>query len=315
MAVPSHPGPAVNIESIGSTRATDPLGRPAGGWRLRLYCTIYQSDTHAGRAFDVLIVSAIVVSVAIVMADSVQAWHARHQDVFERLEWLFTVLFTVEYIARLAAVEHPLRYARSFFGIVDLIAVLPTYLALFVPELHALIDVRILRLLRIFRIFRLTEYVAEYQVMGEALRASRRKIMVFLSAVLMVALILGTLLYVVEGPEHGFKDIPTSVYWAITTITTVGFGDITPKTETGRFIASVMMLIGWGTLAVPTGIVTAEIAVGRRARERAAERACTQCGAGGYGPEARFCQQCGTPLPPLVIAAPPAAQPPRDPGP
>ena len=298
MAGSPHANPSATMKSIETSRAKDPLGRPAGGWRLRLYCVIYESDTQAARAFDVFIVTAILISVAIVMAGSVQAWNARHRMVFEGLEWFFTLLFTVEYIARLVSVDRPLRYARSFFGIVDLIAVLPTYLALFVPELHALIDVRILRLLRIFRIFRLTEYIAEYQVMGDALRASRRKIMVFLSAVLMVALILGTLLYVVEGPEHGFEDIPTSVYWAITTITTVGFGDITPKTEVGRFIASVIMLIGWGTLAVPTGIVTAEIAVGRRAREREAERACMQCGAAGYGLQARFCQQCGAPLPP-----------------
>ena len=234
------------------------------------------------------------------MADSVQAWHARHRASFATAEWFFTLLFTVEYIARLATVDRPLRYARSFFGIVDLIAVLPTYLALFVPELHALIDVRILRLLRIFRIFRLTEYVAEYQVLLEALSASRRKILVFLSAVLMVALILGTLLYVVEGPAHGFTDIPTSVYWAITTITTVGFGDITPKTDFGRLIASVIMLIGWGTLAVPTGIVTAEMTVRRHARPPLLPRSCTQCGSAGYGPEARFCQQCGSPLPDLV---------------
>lgn len=221
----------------------DRLGRPARGWRLRLYQVIYESDTAAGRLFDQVIVAAILVSVAVVMADSVQVWHARHRAGFELTEWFFTILFTLEYLARLITVDRPLRYARSFFGIVDLIAVLPTYLALFVPELHALIDVRILRLLRIFRIFRLTEYVAEYQMLGEALRASRRKILVFLSAVMMVALILGTLLYVVEGPEHGFTDIPTAVYWAITTITTVGFGDITPKTDIGRFIASVIMLM------------------------------------------------------------------------
>ncbi|MDB5871736.1 MAG: Kef-type ransport system, predicted NAD-binding component [Ramlibacter sp.] len=276
--------------------AADSLGRPAGGWRLRLYQVIYESDTAAGRMFDKLIVAAIVVSVLVVMADSVQAWHARNRTVFEIAEWFFTLLFTVEYIARVATVDRPLRYMRSFFGIVDLLAVLPTYLALFLPELHALIDVRILRLLRVFRIFRLTEYVAEYQVMGEALLASRRKILVFLTAVLMVALVLGTLLYVVEGPEHGFSDIPTAVYWAITTITTVGFGDITPKTNIGRFIASVMMLIGWGTLAVPTGIVTAEIAIRRHARPPL-PRACAKCGSHGYGPEARFCQQCGTRLP------------------
>ena len=257
---------------------------------------IYESDTPAGRLFDKIIVAAIVVSVAVVMGDSVRAWNVRHRTAFEIAEWLFTLLFTVEYIARLIAVDRPLRYARSFFGIVDLIAVLPSYLALFLPELHALIDVRVLRLLRIFRIFRLTEYVSEYQLMGEALLASRRKILVFLVAVLMVALILGTLLYVVEGPEHGFNDIPTAVYWAITTITTVGFGDITPKTDIGRLIASVMMLLGWGTLAVPTGIVTAEMTVRRHARPLLVSRSCDACGATGYGPEANFCQQCGAGL-------------------
>jgi voltage-gated potassium channel len=280
-----------------SSTQQDPLGRPAAGWRLRLYRAIYESDTPSGRLFDKLIVAAIVISVAVVMADSVRAWNVRHRTAFEIAEWFFTLLFTVEYFARLAAVDRPLRYARSFFGIVDLIAVLPSYLALFLPELHALIDVRVLRLLRIFRIFRLTEYVAEYQVMGEALLASRRKIMVFLTAVMMVALILGTLLYVVEGPEHGFNDIPTAVYWAITTITTVGFGDITPKTDIGRFISSVMMLIGWGTLAVPTGIVTAEMTVRRHARPLLQSRSCDACGAVGYGPEANFCQHCGAGLP------------------
>jgi voltage-gated potassium channel len=279
------------------TTDLDHLGRPAGGWRLRLYQVIYESDTAAGRLFDQAIVAAILVSVAVVMADSVQGWHSQYSTGFGVAEWFFTILFSVEYIARLITVDRPLRYARSFFGVVDLIAVLPTYLALFLPELHALIDVRILRLLRIFRIFKLTEYVAEYQLMGEALRASRRKIMVFLSAVLMVALILGTLLYVVEGPEHGFTDIPTSIYWAITTITTVGFGDITPKTDFGRLIASVIMLIGWGTLAVPTGIVTAEMTVRRHARRPLVLRACGRCGSEGYGPEANFCQQCGSALP------------------
>ena len=289
------------------TVTQDELGRPAGGWRLRLYRVIYESDTHAGRLFDQLIVAAIVISVAVVMADSVQVWHVRYRTQFASIEWFFTALFTVEYLARLVSVDRPLRYALSFFGIVDLVAVLPTYLALIFPELHALIDVRVLRLLRIFRIFRLTEYVADYQVMLEALVASRRKILVFLSAVIMVALILGTLLYVVEGPEHGFTDIPTAMYWAITTITTVGFGDITPKTDIGRLIASVIMLIGWGTLAVPTGIVTAEMTVRRHARPLPVRRACVQCEAEGYGPEANFCQQCGAQLPKVpLVARPPA---------
>jgi voltage-gated potassium channel len=274
----------------------DELGRPAGGWRLRLYQVIFESDTPAGRLFDKLIIAAIVVSVLVVIADSVQEWHARFRFGFEVVEWFFTALFTIEYVARLACVDKPLRYARSFFGVVDLLAVLPTYLALFFPELHALIDVRILRLLRIFRIFKLTAYVTEYQVLVEALSASRRKIFVFLSAVLMIVLVLGTLMYVVEGPKHGFTDIPTSIYWAISTVTTVGFGDITPKTDLGRLIASVMMLIGWGTLAVPTGIVTAEMTARRHALFAGTQRTCTQCGTRDHQSDAQFCQHCGAPL-------------------
>jgi voltage-gated potassium channel len=285
---------------MATEEASDPLGRPAGGWRLRLYKVIWQSDTRAGRFFDEVVIAAILVSVAIVLADSMRGWHMSFRTFFVTTEWFFTLLFTIEYIARLVSVERPWRYARSFFGIVDLVAVLPTWLALFFPELHALIDVRILRLLRIFRIFKLTAYIAEYQYMGGALLASRRKIMVFLMAVLMINLIMGTLMYVVEGPENGFTDIPTSVYWAITTMTTVGFGDITPVTDFGRFIASIMMLVGWGTLAVPTGIVTAEMTMRRHARPPLQARSCRQCGAEGYGPEARFCQHCGAALPDLV---------------
>ncbi|GAB2593581.1 ion transporter [Ramlibacter solisilvae] len=261
-----------------------------------MYEVIFESETAAGRVFDKVIVAAILVSVAVVIADSVPALNRRLRVPFDIAEWCFTLLFTAEYIARIVSVQRPWRYIRSFFGIVDLLSVLPTYLALFFPETHALIDVRILRLLRVFRIFKLTDYMVEYQLLAEALAASRRKIMVFLSAVVMVVLILGTLLYVVEGPEHGFSDIPTSVYWAITTITTVGFGDITPKTWAGRSIASVMMLIGWGTLAVPTGIVTAEMTVRRQAPAR--PRSCPACGAAGLESQARFCQMCGTDLPP-----------------
>jgi voltage-gated potassium channel len=273
------------------------LGKPQTPWRRRMHEVIFESDTPAGRLFDKVIITAILVSVAVVIADSVPTLQQRHRSAFNAIEWFFTLLFTAEYVARLLSVKRQLRYALSFFGIVDLLSVLPTYLAVVFPETHALIDVRILRLLRIFRIFKLTDYVVEYQMLGEALAASRRKILVFLSAVLMVVLILGTLLYVVEGPEHGFKDIPTSVYWAVTTITTVGFGDITPKTDLGRLIASVMMLIGWGTLAVPTGIVTAEMTARRHVRMPAVARTCEHCGASGYGPEARFCQMCGAELP------------------
>jgi voltage-gated potassium channel len=280
-----------------ATTEQDPLGRPPPGWRRRLYRIIWESDTPAGRLFDKVIIAAILISVTVVIADSAAGWHRQFGIGFNIAEWFFTVLFTIEYVARLSSVERPVRYALSFFGVVDLVAVLPTYLALVFPELHALIDVRVLRLLRVFRIFKLTEYVVEYQVMGAALLASRRKIMVFLLAILMIDVVVGTVMYVVEGPANGFTDIATSLYWAITTMTTVGFGDITPKTDLGRFIASAMMLLGWGTLAVPTGIVTAEMTVRRHARPVLVPRACAQCGAEGYGPEANFCQHCGAQLP------------------
>ena len=272
------------------------LGRPAGGWRLRLYRIIFESDTRAGRMFDLVLVWVILASVAVVMLDSFETLHVRWGPALAVLEWVFTVVFTVEYVARLSCVERPLRYARSGLGIVDVLAVLPTWAALFFPGLHALIDVRLLRLLRLFRILKLAEYIEEYGALGRALLASRRKILVFLSFVVVIVIVIGTLMYVVEGPEHGFANVPVSVYWAITTMTTVGFGDIAPKTGLGRFIASVMMLIGWGTLAVPTGIVSAELTA-LRFRGRGSERVCSDCGTTGHEPGARFCRDCGARLP------------------
>ena len=272
-------------------------GRPDTGWRLRLYTIIFEADTRAGRAFDVALIWLILASVAVVVLDSVASIHARWGDWFTVAEWSFTLLFTAEYLARLACVRHPWRYARSTWGVIDLLAVLPTYLAIMVPGLHALIDVRVLRLLRIFRIFKLGEYVAEYGALGRALVASRRKIFVFLSFVMLVVLVMGTLMYVVEGPANGFTSIPVGVYWAITTMTTVGFGDITPKTDLGRAIASVMMLLGWGTLAVPTGIVSAEFTSQKLVREPTT-RTCHECLTEGHLPSAKFCRDCGAPLPP-----------------
>jgi voltage-gated potassium channel len=271
------------------------FGRPAGGWRLDLYSVIFESDTRAGVLFDKALLVAIIASVIVVMADSVRGSSDADQLTFSVLEWTFTLLFTAEYVCRLLAVERPWRYATSFFGIVDLVSVLPTWLAVFLPELHAFIDVRVLRMLRIFRILKLTEYVAEYQLLLAALRSSRRKIAVFLSAVVMIVVSIDTVMYVVEGPRHGFSSIPVSVYWAITTMTTVGFGDIAPQTNIGRFIASLMMLMGWGVLAVPTGIVTAEL-TSRRMRP-AEGRVCAVCGADEHTAEARFCHACGTALP------------------
>ncbi len=274
--------------------AASRFGRPAGGWRLKLYAVIFESDTRAGVLFDKVLLVAIVASVIVVMVDSVSAYSGRRAAGLRVLEWMFTLAFTAEYVARLACVERPRRYARSFFGIVDLVSVLPTYLAIFFPQLHALINVRVLRMLRVFRILKLTQYVAEYQSLGTALRNSGRKIAVFISAVLLIVVTMGTVMYVVEGPANGFTSIPVSVYWAITTMTTVGFGDITPKTDLGRLIASFTMLLGWGVLAVPTGIVTAEM-TSQRLRG-ATSRACAACGAGGHAAEARFCHGCGNPL-------------------
>jgi voltage-gated potassium channel len=281
-----------------TTRPVASLEKPLEGWRLRWYTVIFEADTRAGRLFDQTLIGVILLSIGVVMADSVQAIHQVHGPTLMKLEWVFTVLFTAEYLARLLCVRKPMQYATSFYGVIDLIAVLPTYLALFVPGLHALIDVRVLRLLRVFRVFKLTAYVAEYQSLARALRSSRRKIMVFLSAVMMLVLVMGTVMYVVEGPANGFTSIPTSVYWAISTVTTVGFGDITPKTDLGRLISSFMMLLGWGTLAVPTGIVTAEMAAHRRLDwMQVTTRTCHECLTEGHAVDAGFCFHCGARLP------------------
>ncbi|MEN3291975.1 MAG: voltage-gated potassium channel [Burkholderiales bacterium] len=274
----------------------DSFGKPSGGLRLRLYRVIFEADTEAGRRFDLFLIGIILLSVLVVMLESVHSVRSRRESiVLDVLEWTFTALFTLEYVARLVCVRHPLRYATSFFGIIDLLSILPTYLALFFPELHALLDVRILRLVRIFRILKLTLYVAEYQALGRALHASRRKILVFISIVLMVVLLLGTVMYVVEGPQHGFSSIPMAMYWAIVTTTTVGYGDLTPHTNLGRLIASAMMLLGWGILAVPTGIVTAEMTSLRLLR-RPSDRICPECGSEGHEEDAKYCKGCGASL-------------------
>lgn len=273
------------------------FGKPLSGWRLRMYVVIFEADTRAGRLFDLSLIALILASVGVVVLDSMAGVHARHATLLTALEWAFTILFTLEYLARLLCVRHPLRYAKSAFGIIDVVAILPTYLAILVPGLHALIDVRVLRLLRLFRILKLGAYVAEFGALGRALSASRRKITVFMAFVMLVVLVMGTLMYVVEGPANGYTSIPVGVYWAITTMTTVGFGDITPKTDLGRALASLMMLIGWGTLAVPTGIVSAEFTAQRTTREPTT-RSCHECLSEGHSPAARFCRDCGARLPP-----------------
>ncbi|MET0983495.1 MAG: ion transporter [Telluria sp.] len=277
-------------------------GGAPGGWRARVHEIIFGIDTAAGRAFDIGLVVAILLSILVVVLDSVPAIGGPHAEPMYALEWFFTLLFTVEYAARLATVRYPLRYAISFYGVIDLLSLLPTYISLLVPGSEALLDIRILRLLRVLRIFKLTLYFEEYTRLGEALAASRRKIMVFLSVVLMAVLILGTVMYVVEGPEHGYTSIPTAMYWAIVTMTTVGYGDITPQTAVGKAIASFMMLLGWGILAVPTGIVTAEMTALRNDRRRGTRSLldCAGCGSSGHDAGARYCKDCGAALPGAV---------------
>lgn len=253
------------------------FGRPPGAWRGRLYDIIFESDTRAGRTFDLGLMLLIMSSVIVVMLDSVAPLTRSYGTLFNWLEWIFTGLFTLEYILRLSCVRRPFAYATSFFGVVDLLAVLPTYVAAFVPELALLIDVRVLRLLRIFRVLKLGAYMDEFRFLAQAFADSWRKILVFLSAVLTAVLVSGTVMYVVEGPQNGFTSIPMSVYWAVTTMTTVGFGDIVPHTAVGRLMASIMMLLGWGVLAVPTGIVTAEMTM-RHQRRDWQQRICPNCG-------------------------------------
>jgi voltage-gated potassium channel len=291
------------IPGYGYTEGESPeaadFGCPSGGWRRRLFVVIFESDTPAGWRFDMALLVLIVASVTVVMLDSMGIGRSALGGRVDQIEWLFTALFTVEYVARLVSVERPLRYARSFFGIVDLLAVLPSYLAIFFPGMQALLDVRVLRLLRVFRILKLTAYIREYRSLVRALRASARKILIFISTVGLIVVLLGTVMYVVEGPENGYTSIPISIYWAITTITTVGFGDLTPKTGAGRAIASFMMLLGWGIIAVPTGIVTAEMAAERFEPTQgppAAGRRCGACGSRGHRSAAHYCQDCGAAL-------------------
>lgn len=265
--------------------------RPEAGWRRRLHGVIFEADTRAGKTFDVSLICAIVLSVAAVMLESMRGVRAVYGDALYVVEWAFTLLFTVEYVLRLVAVRRPLRYAFSFFGLVDLLAVVPTYLSVFFPGTQYLLVIRILRLLRVFRIFKLTEHLSEANVITGALRASRRKISVFLLAVLTLVVIIGSMMYVIEGEEHGFTDIPTSIYWAVVTMTTVGYGDLSPQTPLGKIFASAVMIAGYGILAVPTGIVTVELS--QAAKKAVSTQSCPDCSAQGHDADAVHCKYCG----------------------
>jgi voltage-gated potassium channel len=267
---------------------------PETGWRHRLHEVIFEADTRAGRAFDITLLTCIGLSVVVIMLDSVPDIRSTHGESLYVAEWAFTIAFTIEYALRLVSVKRPLLYATSFFGLVDLLAIVPTYLSLFVPGAHYLLVIRILRVLRVFRILKLGEHLYEADVLISALRASRRKISVFLTTVLALVVILGSFMYVVEGEENGFTSIPTSIYWAIVTLTTVGYGDLSPQTTFGKALASAVMIIGYGILAVPTGIVTVEL--GKAAARQISTQACPSCGQQGHDPDAVYCKYCAARL-------------------
>jgi len=266
--------------------------RPLSSRRLALHEVIFEADTPAGKAFDVALLVAILASVLVVMLDSVADIHQQYGPWLLALEWLFTILFSVEYVLRLSSVIRPLRYAGSFFGLVDLLSILPTYLSFFFAGSQSLIVIRALRLLRIFRILKLGQYLGEADVLRNAMQASRPKITIFLIAVINIACTMGALMYLVEGEASGFDNIPIGMYWAIVTMTTVGFGDIAPQTPVGQMLASILMLMGYGIIAVPTGIVTAEITKASR-KAPVSTQACPVCSVGGHDFDAVHCKYCG----------------------
>jgi len=259
--------------------------------REKLYRIIFESDTLEGKTFDIVLLVLIISSVVVVSLESVVSIRQHYLQFFLMLEWGFTVVFTVEYLLRIYSSPRPTRYIFSFFGIVDLLAIMPTYLGLFILGSHYLLVVRVLRLLRIARIFKLTQFINEGQVLTRALRASASKIAVFLGTVLLLVVIIGSLMYVVEGREHGFTSIPKSIYWTIVTLTTVGYGDISPETPLGQLIASFVMVMGYGIIAVPTGIVTVEMS--RTERTNLMPRVCPNCHTEGHQADAVYCYKCG----------------------
>jgi voltage-gated potassium channel len=279
--------------SPGTNSELPPVGSV---WRQRLHTVIFEADTPAGRAFDLVLIALIAVSVLVVIMATVGGLAPWVYDAFRAIEWTLTVLFTVEYALRLLAVRRPVVYAASFFGLVDLLAILPTWISLVFPGARVLMVVRVLRLLRVFRVLKLTSYLSEANTIGTALRASSRKISVFLFAVMAVVVIVGALMYVVEGPANGFTSIPVSMYWAVVTLTTVGYGDISPVTAIGRGLASLVMILGYGIIAVPTGIVTAELTQKTRVTPGTSTQSCGSCGLDAHADDARYCRKCGAAL-------------------
>lgn len=267
---------------------------PDSEWRRKLFIVIFGTDTRTGRNFDIVLLWAIVLSIMVVMIESVSEIRQQYGPWLRILEWVFTILFTLEYIARVISIGKPWYYITSFYGIIDFLSVIPTYLSLFISGGQYLLIIRALRLLRIFRILKLSRYMGEGKLLSSALEASRHKITVFMWAVLTIVVIMGTLMYMIEGGKNGFTSIPRSIYWAIVTLTTVGYGDIAPQTVLGQMVASVIMILGYAIIAVPTGIVTAEITQAKITNRYIND--CIHCGFDNHAPDAIFCKRCGTKL-------------------
>ncbi|GAA4449147.1 ion transporter [Nibrella saemangeumensis] len=263
-------------------------------WQRWLHEIIYENDTPGGRAFDITLIWAILLSIGVVIIDSVESFSLRYGEWLYRAEWLFTILFTLEYVLRLISIRKPLAYVFSFMGIVDLFAILPTYFSLFLSGAPYLLVVRALRLLRIFRILKMWHFIAEGRVITQALYRSYIKISVFMLVILILVTIMGSVMYLIEGGENGFDNIPTSIYWAIVTLTTVGYGDISPVTPLGRLFAAFIMLCGYGIIAVPTGIVTTEFM--SAVQKGTSPESCPNCGREGHDNDATYCKYCGTHL-------------------
>ncbi|HEY0707126.1 MAG TPA: ion transporter [Polyangia bacterium] len=270
------------------------VASPPPSFRQRLHEIIFESDTRAGRAFDVTLLWMILLSVAAVMLESVASVRARYGDILRVAEWTFTVIFTIEYLLRLLALKRPIAYVFSFFGLVDLFSFVPTYLSAFFPGAQALIAIRAFRVIRLFRIFKLVSHMRQAKVITTALSLSRPKIVVFLLGVFAIVTTMGSVIYLVEGEENGFTSIPRSIYWAIVTVTTVGYGDLFPKTPIGQVIASIAMILGYAIIAVPTGIVSVDLA--EASRQIASGQACPTCGKEGHDEDAAFCKRCGAKL-------------------
>ncbi len=259
-------------------------------WRTKAYHIIFEAETLGGKAFDVALLIAIFVSVIVVILESVKSYKITYGELFRTLEWVITIFFTIEYVIRLMIVEHPKRYAKSFFGIIDLVSILPSYIGFFFVGAQSFMIIRAFRLLRVFRIFKLTKYLGEASQLSKAMQASRNKITIFIGTVVIIVTVLGAIMYLVEPDESGFSDIPKGIYWAIVTLTTVGYGDIAPITALGQIIASFVMILGYGIIAVPTGIVTSEMNK-QRGEEKYGQ--CNNCKTNKASPEAKFCYQCG----------------------